>query len=255
MRILLLSLVWLGLAGCASSGPTAAENEAVHMDQVFESGMNDVLDCLNIVQNKHATEALAQDIWQRGPSEMPISYLRNSGQLSSVQKASFEALHNSRKLCLRDFANELISIVPDFAEIHDAYTRLTDQAAIALLDDRITAGQYNHAISVIVGTMDEAWAATINEVLESLEERHSAELVERERQRQLAYARFQNGIMNAARVLNAGQTTFNSGAATGGGAFLTGQETSGMNRICYYNGVTGSSAMTIGATQLCPLSK
>jgi hypothetical protein len=38
------------------------------------------------------------------------------------------------------------------------------------------------------------------------------------------------------------------------GCFKTGEQTSGMNKICYYNCVTGGSAITIGATQLCPLS-
>lgn len=38
------------------------------------------------------------------------------------------------------------------------------------------------------------------------------------------------------------------------GGMLKGQTTSGFNRICYYDGVGGSYAKTIGSTELCPLS-
>lgn len=34
----------------------------------------------------------------------------------------------------------------------------------------------------------------------------------------------------------------------------TGEQTSGMNKICFYNCVGSMTAITIGATQLCPLS-
>lgn len=34
----------------------------------------------------------------------------------------------------------------------------------------------------------------------------------------------------------------------------TGEETSGMNKICYYNCTGSSAAITIGAAQLCPLT-
>lgn len=39
-------------------------------------------------------------------------------------------------------------------------------------------------------------------------------------------------------------------------AFCTksGEQTSGMNKICYYTCVSGTKAITIGATELCPLS-
>ncbi len=33
-----------------------------------------------------------------------------------------------------------------------------------------------------------------------------------------------------------------------------GEQTSGMNKICFYNCVGSMTAITIGATQLCPLS-
>ena len=34
----------------------------------------------------------------------------------------------------------------------------------------------------------------------------------------------------------------------------TGEQTSGMNKICFYNCVGSMTAITVGATQLCPLS-
>lgn len=37
-------------------------------------------------------------------------------------------------------------------------------------------------------------------------------------------------------------------------AFLTGQTTSGFNRICYYNHLGSTVAITIKATEMCPLS-
>ena len=36
--------------------------------------------------------------------------------------------------------------------------------------------------------------------------------------------------------------------------FKTGEQTSGMNKICYYDCLGSQAAITIGATQLCPLS-
>ena len=36
--------------------------------------------------------------------------------------------------------------------------------------------------------------------------------------------------------------------------FLTGEQVSGMNKICYYNCLGSTAAITIGSTQLCPLS-
>ena len=39
-----------------------------------------------------------------------------------------------------------------------------------------------------------------------------------------------------------------------GTCFSSGESTSGMNKICYYNCVGGSAAITIKSTQLCPLT-
>ena len=38
------------------------------------------------------------------------------------------------------------------------------------------------------------------------------------------------------------------------GCMLKGERTSGMNKICYYKCLGGERAITIGATELCPLS-
>ena len=39
-----------------------------------------------------------------------------------------------------------------------------------------------------------------------------------------------------------------------GTCFLIGEQTSGMNKICYYNCLGSTAAITIRAVQLCPLS-
>lgn len=36
--------------------------------------------------------------------------------------------------------------------------------------------------------------------------------------------------------------------------FSTGEETDGMNKICYYDCLGSRAAITIGSTQLCPLT-
>lgn len=36
--------------------------------------------------------------------------------------------------------------------------------------------------------------------------------------------------------------------------FKTGEQTSGLNKICYYNCVGPEAAITVGAAQLCPLT-
>ncbi len=36
--------------------------------------------------------------------------------------------------------------------------------------------------------------------------------------------------------------------------FLSGERTSGMNKICYYDCVSGTKAITVSAASLCPLS-
>lgn len=43
-----------------------------------------------------------------------------------------------------------------------------------------------------------------------------------------------------------------SGAASA--CFLSGEQTSGLNKICYYNCVSGTRAITVNAVSLCPLS-
>lgn len=40
----------------------------------------------------------------------------------------------------------------------------------------------------------------------------------------------------------------------GSACFLSGERTAGMNKICYYDCVSGTKAVTIRATSLCPLS-
>jgi len=46
-------------------------------------------------------------------------------------------------------------------------------------------------------------------------------------------------------------TPDNAYAAT---CFLTGERTSGMHKICYYDCLGGTVAITIGGLELCPLS-
>lgn len=36
--------------------------------------------------------------------------------------------------------------------------------------------------------------------------------------------------------------------------FLSGEQTSGMNKICFYDCVSGTKAITVSAVSLCPLS-
>ena len=43
-------------------------------------------------------------------------------------------------------------------------------------------------------------------------------------------------------------------ARTSGTCFLSGERTSGQNRICYYDCLSGERAITIDAVKLCPLS-
>lgn len=43
-------------------------------------------------------------------------------------------------------------------------------------------------------------------------------------------------------------------AAVAGTAFLKGEQVSGMNKICYYEHLGSVIAITIGSTELCPLS-
>ena len=43
-------------------------------------------------------------------------------------------------------------------------------------------------------------------------------------------------------------------SASANACFLKGERISGMNKICYYDCVDGERAITIGATELCPLS-
>ena len=50
-------------------------------------------------------------------------------------------------------------------------------------------------------------------------------------------------------ILTATATT-----AVAGTAFLTGDETSGMNKICYYDHLGSTVAITISSVKLCPLS-
>jgi len=43
-------------------------------------------------------------------------------------------------------------------------------------------------------------------------------------------------------------------AASSARCFLNGERTSGMNKICFYDCISGKAAITIKSTQLCPLS-
>ena len=42
--------------------------------------------------------------------------------------------------------------------------------------------------------------------------------------------------------------------AQGQTCFAAGSSVSGLNRICYYNCPTGGASITVGASQLCPLT-
>ena len=42
--------------------------------------------------------------------------------------------------------------------------------------------------------------------------------------------------------------------AVAGTAFLSGEQTSGMNKICYYDHLGSTVAITISSVELCPLS-
>ena len=39
-----------------------------------------------------------------------------------------------------------------------------------------------------------------------------------------------------------------------GTCFYSGEQISGMNKICYYNCISGTVAITVRSTQLCPLN-
>jgi len=54
-------------------------------------------------------------------------------------------------------------------------------------------------------------------------------------------------------VVSAAVPAIGSAAGRRETCFLSGERTSGMNKICYYNCVSGVAAITIRATQLCPL--
>ncbi len=45
-----------------------------------------------------------------------------------------------------------------------------------------------------------------------------------------------------------------SSLSIAGTGFLTGEQTSGLNKICYYEGASGTFSKTIGGVSLCPLS-
>lgn len=44
------------------------------------------------------------------------------------------------------------------------------------------------------------------------------------------------------------------GSVSANACFLKGEKVSGMNKICFYDCVDGERAITIGATDLCPLN-
>ena len=44
------------------------------------------------------------------------------------------------------------------------------------------------------------------------------------------------------------------GASNAFACFLSGEQTSGMNKICYYNCISGTKAITISSLALCPLN-
>ncbi len=48
--------------------------------------------------------------------------------------------------------------------------------------------------------------------------------------------------------------TFDIQEANAVTCFKTGERTSGMNKICFYNCLGSEAAITIGAVELCPLS-
>lgn len=43
-------------------------------------------------------------------------------------------------------------------------------------------------------------------------------------------------------------------SANASACFLTGERTTGMNKICYYDCIDGTRAITVRSTTLCPLS-
>ncbi len=62
------------------------------------------------------------------------------------------------------------------------------------------------------------------------------------------------GILTFSMALKARSDSLTPSSATSETCFKTGEKTSGLNKICYYNCPSGEASITIKSAQLCPLS-
>ena len=76
-----------------------------------------------------------------------------------------------------------------------------------------------------------------------------------ERQYQANQSNYQERLGRASAIMNSGsQTPTTYAPPRAGGRFLQRSYVDGFNRICVYETIQGQEVITIGATELCPIS-
>ncbi len=251
--------------GCVSNAPTQAQSKVAFATEVMATALAEAEACLQSVTDKIPTPSLQNVMWNGGYAVMPISYLTNEQQLDDTQKAELAARTDATSICVARYGEQMSSIQPQQKSITTLYNDQVRLIAVTLIEDRITVGQYHEAMKYAVTNAEETQNTLLSQLSEELEGQHKVEIAQREAQREAAYQRFQQGLLNAAAVLNAGQpaygnSTFSSPSinsikpiSQSSSGPLVRQEVSGFNKICYYNVLGSVKAKTIGSTQLCPL--
>ena len=82
---------------------------------------------------------------------------------------------------------------------------------------------------------------------------HQAEQAQQAR-RAAALQNFGNALQNYGNATNNSSGTTYTGQSSAA-AFLTGEKTQGFSKICIYNRMGSVESLTIGSTELCPLTK
>lgn len=193
---------------------------------------------------------------------MPISYLTSESQLDETQKLELIARTDAQSVCIANLGERMAPVSADQKSIIHLYNDQLRQVTVALIQDRINVGQFHGARKNTIAVAEEAQTTSMQLLFADLGGQHQAEIGQRNAERQAAYQRFQQGLMNASAAFNAGTPAFNSttslAPSSTNGFSMTGyfvsQETFGLNKICYYKVGTTRKALTIGAVELCPLS-
>ncbi len=252
----LVKYVWAGMTACLLTAcATAAQREWTDRTNQLATIDEGRLECL--------AQTLTDPQVRFVASAFPVS-----GEASQEQQAlnatliesdlpAFSVYSSKILACERAYTNAMVGLHYGFAEPVTLRLSIIERVHRELADMTLSAGEANKVLAVLAETYKEQLPNFIAAVRQGYEARHQAEIQRRAQSLQTAtailgaYGTSATPSATTAYTPALPQTSYNTGHM----CFKSGESISGMNKICYYNCLGSTAAMTIGSIELCPLSQ